>query len=371
MSIPFLSFCQKLQFTYKSQVVINSSSQEDDFISASHDSILIYTSELKESGPILQVSKLNLNTFVQETFILRISSEKQFKGIISIEFSKDFLIVLSYDIIRVFENKNKYELVASIDNEDSYDEVHWLNQNKFLFSTSYHYHPLDQKINTRLSVYDAAQNRFIKSIIPSMDAIEYTHFTHHFVDVGKETIFFSNTLRYLIYTYDFNLNPLDTISTKKKNWISYPGDKIPFETSLDKVGAKELMSQLSRDDKNHHRIEQVYTLEDDRLIVLFREPGCAYKYRMGDIWKRIKNKWVLEVKDQKLSNSPWWLTRKNFGLSYYKKFLFTENRLIIIQMGVPEKFNVPIYLFMAKVNNYLRNNPNPPQSIYFYDFNVN
>ena len=95
----------------------------------------------------------------------------------------------------------------------------FLQQNRVALARSYNYHPLEYLTPIRTSVYDFQADSIYSDLIPSFDAIEFSHFApRHWIDASDHQFLVSQTTSYNISIYNYYRQKVDSITRNPVGW---------------------------------------------------------------------------------------------------------------------------------------------------------
>ena len=144
---------------------------------------------------------------------------------------------------------------------------------QFLFTDIYNHHPLDSVYNTSLTIYNARERKFQNIIHPEVPCIGLSHFPQHWISFNQNTIALAEPCGNEMRLYDMELKFLKKISLpKKEKWINLPGNKIPVETSPQRINPKEFITEFESSLSTFSRIESIYFANDSILLISTKQP---------------------------------------------------------------------------------------------------
>lgn len=151
----------------------------------------------------------------------------------------------------------------------SYNQFLLLDNGHILISNSYNSHPFDNPDHVSLNLYDCKQKKWIKTLTPNFNSIQFSHFSpYHWVSVANKKIILSQTVNYSATCYDFNLNKINDYAFHDKSWVYADSIYIKGLASVKpRINAKDLIDRLSPMEDSVSRIEAVYWIGKEKLLV--------------------------------------------------------------------------------------------------------
>jgi hypothetical protein len=291
----------------------------------------------------------------------------------------EYMIIPCTDKHRIFKKTSAFEYkeVESFNSKkNNLTQFFKFGEDKFLGTSLYNYHPLDDSSQFKAIIYDFKKGKRGKELrnLP-YEGIEFTHFEGRFVDSRNRTLAVANTLDYKILLYDQNLILQDSITKNIMGWK-------PYDKSIDSkkygIYAKSLISDYLKIDDTISRVEKMNFLNDSTILVSYKFPGANKEdLRTLDVWQKqsICKCWKNIVSDQNVEYK-----RKVTDTVSFEKFkpnltlstpaLFTDSQVICISVGVdvPDKpMPLPEYKQMLQ-ERYL--NKGYGYSIFIYKWKI-
>lgn len=179
----------------------------------------------------------------------------------------------------------------------SYNQIFVLNKNQVLITNLYNTHPYGNPDISVINLYDCIKKKLVKIIKPNFTAIPFSHFApNNWLDVNDTKIIFTQTSTYDATCYDFKLNKTSNYSFKEKNWTFADTTYIKGLCSVKpRINAKDLIEMLSPMEDSVSRIEAVYWIGKDKLLVrkIPANNKLNGRQRFYDILELDKsNKWI-------------------------------------------------------------------------------
>lgn len=162
----------------------------------------------------------------------------------------------------------------------------------------YNYSKKSNKPQTELAVLDIASGKVQKEVTGiDFKAIEFTHFNpKHFIDASNDCIAFAQTARYEITLFDRSLNKADVIKRSVANWKEIDNFLLDnIRESFDPNNIVPIIDTLSYyDDHDLSRLEGIWFMGDNRLMVRYTMNIDGKKNRYYDVYAKNGKDWALK-----------------------------------------------------------------------------
>ncbi len=188
-------------------------------------------------------------------------------------------------------------------------EKSWFDKQSFRIYFARNYNllvPINDFKKTEITIFDINENKFVKTINPYFNCIEFTHFSPlELIDVGNKFIVFSQTVEYQIEIYDKNLNKLFVAKRNPNTWIPTDTTKlVTLRSKYDTLHASTIIRELDDYDKPGSRIKVIRFIDDTTFAVFYTASNTNEKISnvsYFDLWTISKNGLQLILKDIKIS----------------------------------------------------------------------
>jgi hypothetical protein len=245
------------------------------------------------------------------------------------------------DRIKIFKRDSNlvYKEYASISNNKFHlFDFFNINKDKIFCGFLGDYSQKTDSSKLRLAVYDLKIKKFTAlKEDKSFKGIEFTHFTHSFIDSRKSEVAVANTMDYKIFFYDEELKLKDSITKFIGNWNESKNLILDKKYEGDQLS---MLEDLSNIDDTIYRVEKIYYLNDSTLLVSYKSPSkSSEKFRTIDVWQKQKNKWQNIINNQRLNynfNSNDSVSIQTFqpNFSSGSPTLFNDSLLVYIGLGM-------------------------------------
>ena len=278
----------------------------------------------------------------------------------------DGYIALTFDSLYLFDNKgsdkDKY-FIRTIPCGFHCDKVAFAANDCLFIYKNYNNHPKDDSVNTRFFLYDIKNDKVLKSSQPVFNHISYSHLVSHFVDVRNGQIAFAQTMPYeisIMSAKDMRQEALIKGEPFNNNEGTMRRIDSLEQNAYTAVGIKEVLYAIRKED-SVVRIEKIYMLGDDRLLVTKTIPGAKWEKRTIDVWERKYNRWQRIVTDQIYE------TEKSgdynitgdllpLNLTYSNKLLIGNGRIYLINSKVGPEKGIKTSDYLKNMDGYYENN---------------
>ena len=151
----------------------------------------------------------------------------------------------------------------------SYNQIFVLNKNNVLINNLYNSHPYDNPDPVILRLYDCKNKKLIKTLKPNFTSIQFSHFApNNWLDVNDKKIVFFQTISYDGTMFDFDLNRTGSLNFKENSWAFADTTYIKgLSVVKPRVNAKNLIEILSPMEDSVSRVEAIYWIGKDKLLV--------------------------------------------------------------------------------------------------------
>ncbi len=309
----------------------------------------------------------NINTETIDSFYLYFPNDNeiqrwQFK---SIAISNKYIAVRG-DKVYFFDYESKR--ILSTYNEKRVRDVFFVNPKVVVMTDSYNYHPLDDSINNKIIFYDVNAKKTLYYVQPTIDNIIFTHFDVKNIDCSEDFVAISNFLNYKINMYstgDYSItNNIDNGTLTNKEYVVNKINKL-YNGMFINNAPKETIVNVSYLDTLLYRLESIYFLNNNKILVNKKNRTCQRSCSLIDVWEKKKQSWVKVISDQRyetnLAQFDTIIESNNipvyFKFSHFVDFI-SDNVYLITGFVIPE-----IGMKHSDFNKY--------QDIYFSNHNIN
>lgn len=166
-------------------------------------------------------------------------------------------------VFKIINNTFEYQGQIQLPEKCQILNAYPLDEKRFLLTDIYNHHPLDSEYNVSLCIYDATLDSITAEIHPVIPCIALSHLEHQWTSFDANFIFLAEPCGNKIHRFDHNLKNEKIIEFKEpSNWTNLSNNKIPFETSPDKVHPKIVIFKLIDLLPSFNRIETIKTIND-------------------------------------------------------------------------------------------------------------
>ncbi len=259
----------------------------------------------------------------------------------SFDVSDQFICLFVYRTLILIERQGDLLKLKSLTPINESIDFMKIKGDLLYFGKHYNSHPNDSPMKTVMAMYNLKTEVLEEIISPKFNHIEFSHFERNkWVDFTDGLNIFSQSTSYSFNLYDDQLNLIDSLTYKKKDWHQI--DPAYFNEILKQhSSAKSLIELLRPLEDTLKRIELVYFVNNHTLIIehsLF-DKQLDRKIRKVDIWtKNDGAKFALKHEDlEDLFNiHDQKITIQNYPIALYNnQNLFYDNKLCQWNFGTP------------------------------------
>jgi hypothetical protein len=252
--------------------------------------------EWNDSDRVLKIFSWHTQSEKSDSIILNIPSNIIINHLPDIAINDEYMILTDdeySDLYRFKKIKNTYRFVnkLTLPPRSNGKNVSVLKENLFLLECIYNFHPDSETHTVNIGIYDAAKDKIINFIHPPLPCIAFSHLPNKWIAFNNERIALAYPCSYKIVFYDLKLNKTDSIEFNPGNsWRDIPGNKIPVETDPSKINPKILIDHLQKMQDTVTRIERIFFLDNQTLLVSSYGSQPNNTSRRIDVWKTDKLK---------------------------------------------------------------------------------
>ncbi len=239
-----------------------------------YPNLYYYTSEdWNEEKRMMKFYSFNTTNQHLDSFTVKIPAEIVFMNLPAFSINSNFLIFIDESRFDMYhftkkENTYVYEKIIKKNVECAAQDITPLEQNKFLISSFYNWHPDDPWEKSNLFIYDAEKRAITKIAHPQMACLELKVFKTNLVTVSSDRIYLADPCGYKIKCYNFELEQVNEINYNPPgSWTNLPGNKIPGETDVSKIHVKLLIDKLLLMRDTIAMIENIFSINKNMLLV--------------------------------------------------------------------------------------------------------
>jgi len=179
--------------------------------------------------------------------------------------------------------------------------------------------PGDAASKTSLALFHLKKRYFINRRYPLFNDIGFSHLESFWIDYNRNTLIFSQSTSYHIDTYNpITLTIKDSITRKYPGWSN---KKINYKYDVNTQYKKNYIQEIVSISNRIYRIDKVYALDSNLLMVVVRPPKREDNARYIDLWKKEESSWELILDRYEVTPAPFFfLSRKEiqpFSSSFY------------------------------------------------------
>jgi hypothetical protein len=264
-----------------------------------HEAIFIHNKKPKISNQQYEVKFHTINLSNFKSYNVKLTCSNNIFEIIKTDlqftaYSSNYLLIVANDFeqyrdtnyfnsLYIFKkiSPHTYVNVDVIKNYQAYEgQIIELPDERLLFYKNYDFHPLDDSIPSRISIYDINKKTFIYDFIFEFEGLYLTNLVGNFIAKTHQNIFMLYPTKNIMIKYDFDLNLIDTIllPISRKHQAQY--DYIDSLRTL-MLPKKQFISETKKIDKTIERAESIFTLDSTNIAIIVK-PNM-----IGDFSKRI------------------------------------------------------------------------------------
>lgn len=254
---------------------------------------VVYSVAKQPSTSGIKIYAYNINT--KRITPIVIQRSKQLKKLFetqidAIAVSGGKLVLIAFDQIYTFNYDGKsLTLRKVLPNAGNFMSLYALTSNQLLLYVNYQFHPLDEDHPHTWAKLYLDHDSIGKEYYFGAENLRFSSMPNQWISTYKGMIAEANTESYKINFYNSNFQIIDSIHTDmlKSNEQSIKYIPDGTEYSLD-----EIKRIGAADDSLLTRIEKIFLLDSNRLLVTLKQPNTHYiKYH---IWAKIGDAWKLD-----------------------------------------------------------------------------
>ncbi len=220
-------------------------------------------------------------------------------GLKSFTFSEDEKTVLLnfYDHVLIFKRAKylNYEFASFFVKPYAYESIVQISEEEFLLFQIYNYTDISDSERVVVSKYNIKKNKIVKHLKLHLNGIEYSHLTHKWFDVTNQYFAIANSLNYSITFYSFNFDSIYTINRESNMWIRAEDSII--NSIYNNFNLKNTIENLHELDAKISRIEKIYFIGNENLLISYKHPGDNSNTRRIDLWEKKDRGWIPQKLD--------------------------------------------------------------------------
>lgn len=304
MLLPLFCISQKPVFRHAGNVstgIRSTNSFPDKIVGCYFQESIYATTADNSTGSEITISQFNINTHISAAFQINKSKSTASlfgRAILAISVQGDKFYVLNSSHLNILKRVgDQLMFIKAIDNKPSFNTIHQLGKNALLLSVNYNFHPMDEAHKHAWAKFDLVNDSLLPEIYRDEDNTRFSYFVNGWLTTYKGLISYSKTTEYNIkfYNNDFQVQDSIVVDDLKSNDAVLHLLPMGNEYSTD-----EMKKIRAVDDTLLHRIEKIFLVDSNNLLVTIRRPKSK-TYRF-DLWQRYGGEWKL-VNSQLVENN--------------------------------------------------------------------
>ncbi len=291
LTIPYFTNAQYCSFV--KAIGLNKSSLDNRIACSYEDEKVFFTtqSDWDKDAHVIKFFCCRINDMKMDSFTVIVPSDITIYDLPDISANDQFLILVDDDEMKIHVftrsgNTYKYKNDLKLPEHIAITEIKALSNNLFLMYSIYNYDKAENLYNSNVCIYDALQDKIVHIIHPEMPCIAFSHLSMQNVAYTSSSVAVSDPCGYKIRLYDRDLSIKDSIEYTAQQWKNYPGNKFPYETNPAIIHPKLLIEKLQQSEDSVSRIERIFFINENQLLVSSKGPGNSRNTRRLDIWTK-------------------------------------------------------------------------------------
>ncbi|MCB0482170.1 MAG: hypothetical protein KDC83_12100 [Flavobacteriales bacterium] len=307
------------------------------------------------SGSDSRVIEIKQIDFVRkkskETYKFQVDSvlnKSLLQGTVCFSNLEDVFVLFCYNIsldsnyLYIFSQKLQSSIKIPFDKTLGIRRVDLLSDSTVLLSHIYNYHPNDVVHKTYIGVYNFKTRNLLKENNPIFRDIGFSHKVGSWIDSKTNFAILSQSTSYLIE--GIGLPSLQNqILVNETNNEGFSPNKLEYKLDLNSRYKKNLISQLNKLDETWYRIEKVFLLDSNQILVSVKRGNTNGNDRFLDLWNKTNTGWNLNVESQKNIEMPFLF----FSRKSVKQWSWSCPTQLSTEYFVFQSFKLPIPIGIA------------------------
>ncbi|GEM_PF-5272194 len=282
----------------------------------------------------------------------------------NIEVSNDFFFLIDWDKrLSIYDRHNKH-IINSISVPRPYTYIKFVDNKLFLMESGIYSSNRNTKTRTHLGIYNLSDNTLNNYDIKDPENYQFSYFSPtKFVAISKKCFIVSEIDKYKLRLYDYDLNNVNTISYRHKDWVKIDESlyKDIKPSKIKNHTAKYYIDMLRPYYFDMSFIRKINFINDSLLLINWTIPIKNIKKKeLYDIWKYNKTNNKFEPLKLKLTDKIPNMDNKFIDtkiLPFYNNYIVMDNYLIDIQpIPISIYQDITYQELLEKINDYFVNN---------------
>jgi hypothetical protein len=254
-----------------------------------------------------------------------------------------------------------------IKNYQAYEgQIIELNEERILIYKNYDFHPQDDTVPSRISVYDLYNKTFIHDHIFRFDGLYLTNLVGNFITKLGQYIFMAIPTKNIIVKYDFDLHIIDTLFVPI-NGNYQVGYNIIDSLKSNIPHKKQFITEAKKVDKFIERLESLFTFDSSNIGITVKPYGIGdfsnrILYTYNILTNKITNHGVLDYSNYNIGQqaSEPNLTYNDPGIKYVNtinRIMTIEDNLFLLnnKLTGDDRLHIKLFSFRPNQQNILNN----------------
>lgn len=273
----------------------------------------------------------------------------------------DDYIGMTFDSLYLFKLSSGLNLFRTVNGYHN-NNISFCGDGNIFIYKNYNNHPLDDSVNTKFVLYNIDQDRVAAYTRPVFNYVCYTHLVGNYMDVADGLIAFTQTMPYEIDF--FSTKNLQKLADLKGEQFINDSKTLNTIDSLHKDlvktnEMKRVLYAVMKDD-SIIRIEKIYFLDDNTLLVSKTIPKSNYKKRMLDVWKYENKKWQRIIYNQQYEtekSDEYMITEESLplNLTFSNRSISADHNLFVVSSKVPPSMGIMLSEYKKNMDSYYEN----------------
>lgn len=295
MLLPLFCISQNRVFRHAENIntgIHSTNSYPDKIVGCYFQENIYATTADNSTGSELTISQFNINTHASVAIQIKKSKSTSTlfgRSILALSVRGDKFYLLNSSYLNILKRQgDQLVFIKAIENKPSFNTIHPLGENTLLLSVNYNFHPMDEAHKHTWAKFDLAKDSLQPEIYRNEENARFSYFVNSWLTTYKGLIAYSKTTEYNIrfYNNDFQLQDSIVVDDLKSNDAVLHLLPMGNEYSTD-----EMKKIRAVDDSLLHRIEKIFLVDSNNLLVTIRRPKSK-TYRF-DLWQKYSGKWKL------------------------------------------------------------------------------